>query len=156
MKLLKTLLALSLVIGAGVSPVVEAGAPGKALSRLAMKRLFRQEAARDAASVAKPLMRPRTVYRYVSRERAAQEIRQGLAQGKHMTSVARPGQPLSPEAAQRRYGLVDKPEVRETIRLPQGFQARHNRVWAGEPGVGEITSPEKVPPGAIRNVVPLQ
>ncbi len=156
MKLSKALLVLSLIFGLGLSAAADAGGLGKALSRAAMRNLIRQEAVRDAATVAKPLARPRTVLRYTSRARAAQEVREGLAPGKHMTAVARPGRPLSPEAAQRRYGLLDKPEARETIRLPRGFPVRHNRVWGGETRTWEITSPQALPSGAIRKTVPLQ
>lgn len=155
MKLSTPLLVLSLVFGLGLPSAADAGGLGKALTRAAMKKLLRQEAARDAATVAKPLARPRAVYRYTSRQGAARDVRQGLAAGKHTTSVAAPGRPLSPAAAQRRYGLLSKPEVRETIDLPQGFPARHNRVWGGKAGVGEITSPQALPPAAIRKVVPL-
>lgn len=155
MRLLKTLLVLSLVFGLGLPPAADAGGLGKALSRAAMRKLLQREATRDAASVVKPLAKPRTVYRYTSRARAVQEVRRGLAPVTHTTSVAEPGRPLSQEAAQRRYGLLDKPEVRETIHLPQGLLARHNRVWGGEAGVGEITSPQALPPAAIRKVVPL-
>jgi hypothetical protein len=156
MNICKSLMLVCLVFGLAIAPTVEAGWLGKAISRSAMKKMFRMEAARDATTVAKPLVKPRTVYRYTSSERAAQELKQGLAPERHMTSVARRGRPLSPEAAQRRYGLLDKPDVRETIRLPQGFSARHNRVFGGEAGLGEITSPQALQSSAIRKVVPLK
>lgn len=149
MKLLQAVLVLLLIWGSDLYQRAEAGGIAKTLSRSAIKRLFRQESVRDAATLAKPLTKPRTVYRYTSRERAEQEVQQGLAPGRHMTSAARPGRPLSAESAQRRYGLMDKPDVRETIRLQRGFLVRHNRVWGGDPGVGEITSSQKVPPRAI-------
>ena len=34
----------------------------------------------------------------------------------------------------RRYGLLAKPEVRETVRLSKGFPVRLNRAVGGEPG----------------------
>jgi hypothetical protein len=155
MKPLKTLLALSLALGLGLSPALEAGSLGKVIARSAIKKILRRDLARDAATVAKPLAKPRTVYRYTSGTRAAREAQQGLAPDSHMTSVARPGRPLSAEAAQRRYGLPSKPEVRETLRL-EGQPVRHNKVLGGERGYGEITSPEKIPSESIRRIVPLQ
>ena len=156
MNICKSLLVACLSSSLTIAPTAEAGWLGKGLSRSVMKKLFRQEAARDVATVAKPLVKPRTVYRYTSSERAVQEVKQGLAAHRHMTSVARPGRPLSSEAAQRRYGLLDKPDVRETIRLPQGFSVRHNKVLGGKAGLGEITSSQVLPSNAIRKIVPLQ
>ena len=155
MNLLKQLLALLLAVGLGLSPPLEAGGLGKILARSAMKKILRQDLARDAATAAKRLAKPRTVYRYTSQGRAAQEAQKGLAAGSHMTSAGGPGRPLSAEAAQRRYGLPSKPEVRETVRL-QDQVVRHNKVLGGERGYGEITSPKKIAPESIRRIVPLQ
>lgn len=64
-----------------------------------------------------------------------------------MTASARRGPPMSPQAAQRRYGILGHPpEARETIRLPKGFPVRSGKARHGMPGIGEKTSPRRVPP----------
>jgi hypothetical protein len=103
-----------------------------------------------------PLPTPRTVHRYTTPEQARREIRGGIAPGSHMTATAPSGRPLSPETAASRYGLRMAPSVRETVELPKGFPARHNRVPGGQPGAGEITSSRRVPPTAIKKAVPIR
>lgn len=118
-------------------------------------RLWRREAARDAATVARPLAGRRTVYRYTTAGRAQREAATGLAPGTHMTSRGGSGRPLSPDAAMRRFGLPTRPEVRETLVLPFGTLVRQNKVWRGQGGVGELTSPERLPASVVRKVVRL-
>jgi hypothetical protein len=69
---------------------------------------------------------------------------------------AHPGPRLGPEQARKRYGLPGQPEVRETIRLPKGHPVRRNKALGGGPGQEEWTSPRRVPPEAIRKVVPIR
>jgi hypothetical protein len=104
---------------------------------------------------AKPLAQPRVVHRYTTLTRAQQEVRQGIAPGRHMTATARPGRPLSAQAAKEYYGLLRKPSARETIQLPKGFPVRHSHATNAARGVRELTSPQRVPPEAIKKVVPL-
>lgn len=118
-------------------------------------QLWRREAARDAATITRPLAGPRTVYRYTTAQRARRDLAAGLAPGTHMTSRGGAGRPLSPDAAMRRLGLPTRPEVRETIVLPSGTLVRQNKVWRGQRGIGELTSPERLPPSVIRRVVQL-
>jgi hypothetical protein len=103
----------------------------------------------------RPLPAPRTVFRYTSPSQAQKELRTGIAPGRHMTTTAPAGRPPSPATAARQYGLRNAPGVRETVVLPKGFPVRHDKVPGGRPGVGEITSPKKVPPSAIKRVTPL-
>jgi hypothetical protein len=121
------------------------GAP-RAITRQEASRILRLDA-RNHRAPAKPLARPLTVQRYTMAGRAASEMKRGIPPGRHMTASARPGPPLNPQAAQRRYGILGKaPQVRETIRLPKGFPVRSGKVQHGMPGVGEKTSPQRVPP----------
>lgn len=153
MKVLEMFLVLSLVMGISLSPAADAGILGKAFSRSMWKTVMQRNVTRNAATLAKPLAKPRKVFRYTSAARAANESQHGLAPGRHTTSVARPGRPLSAEAAQKRFGLEHKPEVRETIRLPQGFPAKFNKVLQGSPGYGQITSDARVSHEAITGIV---
>ena len=104
----------------------------------------------------RPLPAPRTVHRYTTPSMARQELRSGVAPGRHMTATAPGGKPPSPATATSRYGLQKPPSVRETIELPKGFPVRHNKVPGGRPGVGEITSQTRVPPQAIKKLTPLR
>jgi len=145
----------------------EGGAVGKAAVRGATKgaiksfqrtpsQALRRDFFRDRITRAKPLPKDRTVFRYTAKGRAYNEIHKGIAPGRHMTSHATRGRPLSPAHAQRRYGLPKKPTERELVRLPAGQPVRLNKVVGGRPGVEEITSPKRVSPDAIKNVVPLR
>jgi len=124
---------------------------GKSLSSV-----FRREAARDAATASRALARKRTVFRYTTSAQARREQARGLAAGTHTTSRAGPGRPLSAGAAQKRYGLPARPQVRETIVLPKGTPVRANRAWRGSRGVGELTSPRSIGSLAIRRVLRLR
>lgn len=122
----------------------------------ASKSILRRDAIRDHATPARPLAKERHVHRYTTREEAAQELTSGIPPGRHMTGHASPGKSPNAQAAQRRYGLPSKPEVRETIRLPHGQPVKSNKVIGGAPGVGEVISTERVPPGNIVRVGPLE
>jgi hypothetical protein len=122
----------------------------------AAARMSRRDQQNHSLVRPKVLARPRTVNRYTTLSRAMRELRLGLPPNTHMTSKARPGRPLAASKAQRRYGLPNKPQVRETIQLPSGTTLRHNRAVGGNRGIGEVTSPKRVPNSAIRKVVPLK
>ena len=150
--------------GGGVGKALLRGA-GKALQRLvsptrpaqkAMLGVLKRDAARDARTAVRSLPREKTVFRYTSRSQVARELRTGLAPGTHMTAKGGSGRALGAGAAQARYGLPKRPEVRETVRLPAGFPARSNKSIGGSVGVGEITSPKRVPSAAVWKVTPLR
>jgi hypothetical protein len=162
---LKLTIATLLLTLAG-SPAMEAGV-GAAFARGArrgisrslvrkMPRTLLRDRVRDLRTPALPLTRPRTVFRYTTRGQATQELKKGIQPNRHMTATGAPGRPLGPGAAKSRYGLPQKPTIRESVHLPKGFPVRHNRALQGKPGVGELTSPKRVPPGAVRKVVPLK
>ena len=130
-------------------------AAARAASRRAMRaRLLKLDALRHRVPV-RPLPRPRTVHRYTTMTRAQEELRHGIAPGRHMTALARRGRPMSAQQAKQYYGLFRKPTVRETIQLPKGFPVRHSHATNAARGVRELTSPKRVPPEAIKRVVPL-
>lgn len=116
--------------------------------------LLRRDVMRDRATPARPLPRPRTAERYTTREQARRELHRGIPPGRHM-APAHPGRPLSPEHAQKKYGLPRTPQVRESVRLPAGQPVRPNKTLGGAPGVGEWTSPRRVPPRSVTRVSPL-
>lgn len=150
------------ILGPAVS-VSEAGGMGQALSRGAARgahrageQVLKRDVARDRTTRVTPAHGTQRVFRYTTKARARVERRTGIAPGSHMTARGTAGRPLSARHAQRRYGLPEKPEVRETISLPKGHPVRRNRALGGQPGVGEVTSTKRVPPKAIEKVVPLR
>jgi hypothetical protein len=143
--LILTLALLTAALPAGAAPA------GKGL----LRDLLRRDLLRDRTLPVRRLKAPRTVHRYTTWERALRELQKGLPAGTHTTARARPGRPPSPETAQRRYGLPAKPEVRETIRLPEGALIRQGKALGGRPGVGEVLTARRVPPEAIRKITPL-
>ncbi len=94
--------------------------------------------------------------RYTTRAQARHETRHGLAVGNHMTSRSRAGRPLSPKQAQKRYGLPETPEVRQTWTIPAGTPLRHNKAIAGARGEGEVTSTARRPPEASVRTIQLR
>lgn len=167
MKIRKYLLAGLLMMVMALPPAAEAGGLAKAAFRGATRsstRAFRRTAARtlrrdllrDRATRVRLLSKDRAVFRYTTKAQARQELWIGIRPGRHMTARATTGRPLSPVRAQRRYGLPQQPEVRETIRLPKGQPVRPNRAVGGAAGVGELVSSRRVPPEAIEKVVPLR
>jgi hypothetical protein len=149
-------LALAILVGNLAVPAAEARSLGQAFARSAISKLLKRDLTRDAATVAKPLARPRQVWRYTTRQRAAVDARSGLAPRSHMTARVTRGRPPSPETAQRRYGLLNGPEVRETWRLPAGTPARSTKALGGAPGMGEITSTKRLPPEGLVRITPLK
>lgn len=142
------------------SPAFPAGPP-KAVARAAAKRLsiekiVKTDSQRHLKAQVKLLERPRTVHRYTSKSRALWEQRHGVPAGSHMTASAAPGRPLSPEAAQKRFGLLRKPGARLTIQLPKDFPVRINPATNASRGIHEITSPKAVRPENIKKVVLLK
>jgi hypothetical protein len=155
------MMSLALPTGGEAGSVAKAAAHGatrsvtKAWRDVAAKTL-RRDFLRDRATRVHSLAGNRTVFRYTTRVQARQELQKGIRPGSHMTVRATAGRPLSPAQARRRYGLPQKPEVRETVRLPKGQPVRQNRVIGGAVGVGEVTSTKRMPQGAIEKVVPLR
>jgi hypothetical protein len=150
----------ALLLAVGMSILV-LPSPAHARSKLsavgsALSSKLARDVQRDAATKALPLARPRMVHRYTTIERARHESRHGIPPSTHMTSKARPGRPLSSESAKNRFGLPRVPNVRETIRLPRGTLVRPNKVLGGQPGFGELTSPRRIPPGAIVRLTPVK
>lgn len=154
-----------LVVATGLLPLsAEAGGLGRAAARGAWRssariwrrspaQIMRRDLVRDRAIKARPLARQRTVFRYTSNAQARTELRRGILPGRHMSSNGGSGRPLSRVAAQQRYGLPRRPQVRETIRLPKGQPMRSAKALGGRPGVGELTSPKRLSPAAITNMV---
>jgi hypothetical protein len=127
----------------------------RAITRAETHHILKLDALTHRAP-AKSLAQPLTVQRYTTARRAASEIKGGIPPGRHMTASARPGPPMRPQVAQQRYGILGQaPEARETIRLPKGFPVRSGKAHHGMPGVGEKTSPQRVPPKYI-SVTPLR
>jgi len=149
-----------LLLGLVLLPEFVCAAPlGRAVARAASRRamrarLLKLDALRHRVPV-RPLLRPRTVHRYTTMTRAQGELRHGIVPGSHMTALARRGRPMSAQQAKQYYGLLGKPSVRETIQLPKGFPVRHSHATNAARGVRELTSPKRVPPEAIKRVVPL-
>jgi hypothetical protein len=164
----KMIVALILAAGAAFFPMNADGAGlGKATARAIRShsltsahkvspQILRRDLIRDRATKARGLAAERRVFRYTTKDRARQEIRRGIPSQSHLTSRAGRGRPLSSGKAQRKYGLPERPQVRETIRLPKGQPVRTNKSLGGAPGVGEITSSKPIPPKAIEKVTPLR
>lgn len=142
----------------GVSSVAAAPAGKGFLKKLLGKqqqKVLGRDLLRDRALRIQTLKKQRTVFRYTTWSKAQLEARKGLAPGTHMTAKGGPGRSLSPETAKRRYGLPRKPTARETIHLEAGIPIRSGKVLGGQPGYGEITAAKRIPPEAIRRIVPL-
>ncbi len=127
-----------------------------AAGRSNASRIWQQDLRNHKTVRAKPLLSPRTVNRYTSRAQADRELKSGLAPNSHMTPNSHLGRALAAPKAQTRYGLPRSPQVRETILLPKGTLLRHNKAAAAGRGIGELTSPRRVPPSAIKKVIPLK
>lgn len=150
-------LATALMALLALSPLTAtSGGLGKLFGKAVVARIMKRDLQNHAVIAARPLTAPRTVHRYTTAAQASREMKQGLAPNSHMTAKAQVGRPPSAETAQRRYGLPAEPQVRETIRLPEGFSVRHNRVVGGSPGMGELTAPKPLPPAAISKVTTLR
>lgn len=167
MHMKKTILAGLLILATGLLPLTaEAGGLGRAAARGAWRsstrtlwgrsagQVLRRDLTRDSAIKACPLVSSRTVFRYTSKAQASSELRRGILPGRHMAGgYGGPGRPLSRIAAQQRYGLLRRPQVRETIRLPKGQPVRFAKALGGRPGMGELTSTHRLSPTAITKVV---
>jgi hypothetical protein len=143
--------------GAGLGKAAARAMRGHSLKSVhkVSPQILRRDLQRDRATKARALAAERRVFRYTTKDKANQELRRGIPPGSHMTSHAGRGRPLSPGEAQSRYGLPERPQVRETVRLPKGQPVRTNKSLGGAPSVGEITSPKQIPPGAIEKVILL-
>jgi hypothetical protein len=138
------------------APAADAGGLGSTLGKAAVARLWRQDARNHAKAAVTALAKPRTVHRYTTTAQARREVQAGLTPNTHMTARASVGRPLSARAAQQKYGLPTRPQVRETIALPKGWPARQNAVAGGAATARELTSPKALPGTAIRKVLPLE
>jgi hypothetical protein len=140
----------------GQGKAARAATKGAAASvRKSMARVFRLDRIRDARTPASRLARPRTTFRYVTPQQARTEASRGIAAGRHLTSRAMRGRPLTTSAAAARYGLPTNKTMRLTVGLPAGTRLRFNKALRGGRGIGEITTTRRVPPEAIRRVVQL-
>lgn len=101
------------------------------------------------------LPKARLVQRYVSSSRLAQAVRNSLRSGRHFTSRAAAGRPLSPSRAAVRYGLPRDPSHRLTVRLPAGTPVRFAKTNGGARGIGEITTARPLPKDVVSRVVKL-
>ena len=155
-RILVTLLVVASVASAGPGASTQPKSGGAQAQRKSYSEIRRKDQSRDPRSQAKPLQRDRTVYRYTTKKRAEQESSKGIPPGAHMTSRGGAGRPPSAGQAQRQYGLPRKPEVRETVRVPQGQPSRLNKVYGGKAGKGELTSTQRVPSKSVQKVVPLK
>jgi Ni/Co efflux regulator RcnB len=155
-RILVPLLMVASAASAGPATSSQAKSATALSSRKSYSEIRRKDQSRDARSHAKPLPKGRTVYRYTTKKRAGQESSKGIPAGAHMTSRGVAGRPASAGQAQREYGLPRKPEVRETVRLPQGQPSRLNKVYGGKVGEGELTSTRRVPSKSVQKVVPLK
>jgi hypothetical protein len=144
-------IALLVLLIAACDPA-EAGGISKAVAKAAISRTLARDAARDAATSVRSLPAARTVWRYTTITGARREATHGLPPGVHMTSRTAPGRMPTGATARERYGLPATPTARMTITLPKGLPVRHNKVVAGDRGVGEITTPKKLPPNAVLRV----
>jgi hypothetical protein len=98
---------------------------------------------------------PRTVTRYTTVSRGRSELRRGIPAMRHMTSRGGPGRPLNSSSATRALGLARKPTARLTVRVPKGQPVILNRIPGGAPGRGELVSPRRLPPSAVKRLVKL-
>jgi hypothetical protein len=127
----------------------------RSVERRQLRVLTRRDLLNHERARVVPLTNPREVFRFTTRERAGRELRLGIAPDRHMTAHTKPGRPLAAESAMRRFGLPRRPQVRETIRIPTDQPIRFNRVVGGSPGVGELTSPRRLPPQVIKRMIPI-
>jgi len=133
---------------------VERGAARAARTR--MLRILERDWIRDSKLAVTKLRADRTVFRYVGRGQAKEDLLKGIKVGSHTTATAGRGRPLGARAAQRRFGLPDRPVFRETIDLTRSMRVRIGRALGGSRGVGEITLRQRATPKAIRRVTPLK
>lgn len=124
-------------------------------SRSSAQKIMRLDYARDHSKPAHRLNADRTVFRYTNGKRSKAEMRRGIPAGSHLTPHATTGRPLSPAAAQRKFGLPRRPAVRERVVLRRGTLVRTNKAIGGNPGQGEIQLAQRVPRQQIRKVLRL-
>jgi len=130
--------------------------PSGSTKSVAMNKILRRDATRDASTRSVRLSRTRSVARYTTGTRARLEARGGIAAGSHFTARLRRGRPMSATNARRSLGLPHKPAVRESVVLPKGTPVRFNKALGGARGVGEIKVMRRVPRANIRQVVRLR
>ena len=151
----RMLMAILLGLGLWLSPPLAIASPASSAAKAATKRILARDAARDAATAARPLERSQNLSRYTSRQQAEREAAHGLESGRHLTGSPETGRPLSAKSAQKRYGLPEKPEMRETWHVESGTPVRRNPAMNGTGGATEITIPQALPNKNLVRVEPL-
>lgn len=145
----------------------------KQVARAALNRMMGREAVKDAGRGAvrnqaidrardarttiraTALEKPITVWRYTTSESAERALRAGTPPHTHFTPRVSPGRPPSSGTVMRRYGLPEPPDVRMTVRIPQGTVILRNKAIGGEPGRGELLAVDRVPPNAITRLIEI-
>ena len=94
--------------------------------------------ARDRKAPTQRNDRDRRVWRYMGAKEAQSVQQRGLRSGKHMTSTASAGAPLTAANAKKREGLANAPKYRVPIRLEKGTSIAKGKVTGGGSGRGEI------------------
>jgi hypothetical protein len=130
--------------------------PSGSTKSVAMNKILRRDATRDASTRSVRLTQTRSVARYTTGTRARLEARGGIAAGSHFTARLRRGRPMSATNARRSLGLPHKPAVRESVVLPKGTPVRFNKAIGGRPGRGEITIVRRLPSTNIRSLMQLK
>lgn len=97
----------------------------------------------------------RTVSRYTTLAEGRAELRRGIPPMRHLTSRGGPGRPLNAANAKQVLGLQRKPGAVLKVHLPKGQPVILNRIPGGAPGRGELVSPRRIPPSAVKRLVPL-
>ena len=153
MKIYKTRMVEIVVMVACMASALPVAAGGKQdIARAAVARALERDAARDAATVARPLAESKKVWRYTTETQARQEAKQGIEAGRHFTPNVTRGRPPNAATAREQYGLPADPDVRMTVRLEEGRAMKSNKAINGQRGRGEITNAEPLPPEAILNI----
>jgi hypothetical protein len=120
-----------------------------------LRSVFLKDTLRDRGTAVSVLRRPRTVFRYAAEEEVIVAQRNGIAAGRHFTSRAGAGRPLSIRSASNTFGLLRQPSYRMTVTLPRGTSVKFNRVLGGRPGLGEIVNVRPLPKSNLDRVLPL-
>jgi hypothetical protein len=157
----------TLMLVFGAAAPLRASGPGQSLLRGAARAVARRAAGRVEAAWARDLRKhaarrvvrlakPRTVFRYTTATEARSVHRSGLGPMTHMTSKGGAGRPMNGTTARRTLGLQRRPSARVTLQLPKNQPVKIGKVQGGGPGRGEMVSTRRVPPSALRRVVPIR
>ena len=119
----------------------------------AVSSILHRDKVRDMATTPKPLEKDTKVRRFV---RNKKDLQKDIPANSHTTAPIRPGRFPSAERAQKQYGLPEKPRYVGVIDLEKKRLERRNKVVGGEPGRGEMTSPQKVNKNQVEKIVKLR